>query len=151
MLTFVSFIIVMIGSLNWFFIAAFQYDFIAGVFGTQASLLSRLAYFIIGMASFVLIAMTIKSRGKLKVTENSFKQQIKSFKKKRETDDKTEEKDDKMPDDNDKNPKNELHRQKQTDNSETNSKQLKDDSNEPEKTKEVPYGYKDFDVTQYDD
>ena len=76
MLTFFSFIMVIIGSFNWFFIASFQYDFVAGLFGSQASLLSRLIYFIIGISAFVLIAMAFKNKGKIKITENSFKQKF---------------------------------------------------------------------------
>lgn len=73
MLTFFSFILSFFGCLNWFFIAAFQYDIVAGFFGTQASLFSRLIYFIIGMAGFVLLAMAFKNKGYIKITENAFK------------------------------------------------------------------------------
>lgn len=73
MLTFFSFLIVLFGSFNWFFIAAFQYDIVAGFFGTQASLFSRFVYFIIGIAAFVLLVMAFKNKGNIKITENSFK------------------------------------------------------------------------------
>ena len=73
MLTFFSFLFVLIGTLNWFFIGVFQYDFVAGFFGSQASLLSRLIYFIVGMAGFIILAMVLKNRGKLHITQNSFK------------------------------------------------------------------------------
>jgi len=159
MLTFISFIIVMLGSLNWFFIAAFQYDFVAGFFGTQASLLSRFVYFIIGMSAFVLLAMTIKNKGNLKVTENSFKEKIKkSIKKVRKSEE--SEKDEEEDEDYEK----QDHKSRHSNHSEYNlrnsndkgsssgSKSLNTDSKE-EKTNSnsVPYGYKDFDITQYDD
>lgn len=168
MLTFVSFIIVMIGSLNWFFIAAFQYDFVAGFFGTQASLLSRLVYFIIGMASFVLIAMVLKNKGKLKITENSFKQKFKKSESNKK--DKSED-DGKNKDENEKyeieksqsdktNIKNEnrfksnqnLENSKSENSSADNFSENAENSNISEQNSNaVPYGYKDFDVTQYDD
>lgn len=67
MLNFFSFLIVLIGCFNWFFIAAFQYDFIAGFFGTQSSLFSRLVYFVIGMAGFIMLFKTIQGQGTLKI------------------------------------------------------------------------------------
>ena len=73
MLTFFSFVFMWFGSLNWFFISAFQYDIIAGFFGTQSSLFSRLIYFIIGIAGFVLLAIALKNKGIIKLTENPFK------------------------------------------------------------------------------
>lgn len=168
MLTFVSFIIVMIGSLNWFFIAAFQYDFIAGFFGTQASLLSRLVYFIIGMASFVLIAMALKNKGKIKITENSFKQNFKKPENKASKNGKNNEDDNGKNKDNedndekykhDKNDKRNYNKNRSKSNQKSanskngeNSAKDNNDTDESEKTLNlVPYGYKDFDITQYDD
>lgn len=78
MLTFFSFILSFFGSLNWFFIAAFQYDIVAGFFGTQASLFSRIIYFVIGMAGFVLLFMALKNKGYIKITENAFKKDRKN-------------------------------------------------------------------------
>jgi uncharacterized membrane protein YuzA (DUF378 family) len=69
MLPFFSFILMWIGSLNWFFISAFQYDFIAGFFGTQSSLFSRFIYFFIGMAGFVLLFHLLKNKGKFSFFE----------------------------------------------------------------------------------
>ena len=62
MLTIISAIVVFLGSLNWFFIGVLQYDFVAGLFGFQASLFSRLVYFIIGMCAFYLVFFIIKNR-----------------------------------------------------------------------------------------
>lgn len=171
MLTFVSFIIVMIGSLNWFFIGAFQYDFVAGFFGTQASLLSRLIYFIIGMASFVLLAMAFKNKGKIKITENSFKQKNNNFEinnKKRNNKENVREfnsgndfnnqSNEFNQRNNPNNQRNELNNQNEKLNSDNFS--VKNQKSKPIETSniketelnsDVPYGYKDFDVTQYDD
>ena len=44
MLSFISFVLVCIGSLNWFSIGLLQYDFVAGIFGSQANIFSRLVY-----------------------------------------------------------------------------------------------------------
>ncbi|MDD3397282.1 MAG: DUF378 domain-containing protein [Clostridia bacterium] len=159
MLTFISFIIVMLGSLNWFFIAAFQYDFVAGFFGTQASLLSRFVYFIIGMSAFVLLAMTIKNKGNLKVTENSFKEKIKkSIKKVRKSEESEKEEDEDYEDYEKQDHKsrhsnhNESNQRNSNDkDSSSGSKSLTDSKEERKNSNDVPYGYKDFDITQYDD
>lgn len=117
----------MLGSLNWFFIGAFQYDFIAGLFGLQASLFSRFFYFVIGMASFVLIGMALKNKGSIKLTENSFKKMQKSVKN--------------LP-------------QENVDSENETKEKEEDDDQKPnydflpqEKSKE---GYKDFDASKYD-
>lgn len=73
MLTFFSFLLMWLGSLNWFFISAFQYDFVAGFFGTQSSLFSRFIYFLIGIAGFIMLIIAIKNRGKIKLIENPFR------------------------------------------------------------------------------
>lgn len=73
MLRIFAFILMWLGSLNWFFISAFQYDFVAGFFGTQASLFSRIIYFVIGMAGFVMVFEAIKGRGKLNLIERPSK------------------------------------------------------------------------------
>ena len=81
MLRLFSFILMWIGSLNWFFISAFQYDFVAGFFGTQSSLFSRVIYFVIGMAGFVMVFQAIKARGKLNLIERPIKKIITTPKK----------------------------------------------------------------------
>ncbi|MFQ6749603.1 MAG: DUF378 domain-containing protein, partial [Clostridia bacterium] len=73
MLKFFAFIFMWLGSLNWFFISAFQYDFVAGFFGTQSSLFSRVIYFVIGMAGFVMFFEAIKSRGKINLIQRPIK------------------------------------------------------------------------------
>ena len=76
MLRLFAFILMWIGSLNWFFISAFQYDFVAGFFGTQSSLFSRVIYFLIGMAGFVMVFEAIKARGKLNLVQRPIKKVI---------------------------------------------------------------------------
>ncbi|MDD2445295.1 MAG: DUF378 domain-containing protein [Clostridia bacterium] len=149
MLTFISFIIIMIGSLNWFFIGAFQYDFVAGFFGSQASLLSRFVYFIIGMAAFVMLAMALKSKGKIKLTENVFKQKnVKKNGEKRQinkSNDKQE---------NYNQEQNEINYKANIDNSnrkKTNNIDYKSENGKERERESETYGFKDFDVTQYDE
>ena len=46
-----AFILTCVGGLNWLMIGALQYDFVAGVFGTQANIFSSLIYVVIGICS----------------------------------------------------------------------------------------------------
>lgn len=78
MITFLSFLAVIAGGVNWFCIGFLQYDFIAGIFGTQASLFSRLFYIIIGLASLWLFLMAIVHRGEINIFNPRFKKTINS-------------------------------------------------------------------------
>ena len=49
MFTIISFLLSTIGCINWLMIGLFQYDFIAGIFGFQASILSRVFYILFGL------------------------------------------------------------------------------------------------------
>ena len=62
-----AFILTCLGGLNWLMIGALQYDFVAGIFGTQANVFSRIIYFIIGVASIYILVVTIFSKGRLKL------------------------------------------------------------------------------------
>lgn len=61
----VSTIGIIIGGINWLSIGLLQYDFIAGFFGTQASIFSRLLYIAIGVCTIYVIFDLIKNRGKI--------------------------------------------------------------------------------------
>ena len=67
MFTIISFLITIIGSINWLTIGLLQYDFIAGVFGFQASVFSRIIYIIFGAASIFLVFKLFKGKGTLAV------------------------------------------------------------------------------------
>lgn len=67
MLRFIAFILTCLGGLNWLMIGALQYDFVAGIFGTQANVFSRIIYFIIGIASVYILIVTVFNKGKLKL------------------------------------------------------------------------------------
>lgn len=62
-----AFILTCVGGLNWLTIGALQYDFIAGVFGTQANIFSRLIYVVVGICSMYILIVTIFSKGRLKL------------------------------------------------------------------------------------
>ena len=62
-----AFILTCLGGLNWLMIGALQYDFIAGIFGTQANVFSRIIYVLIVVASMYILVVTIFSKGKLKL------------------------------------------------------------------------------------
>lgn len=64
-MTVIAFIISIIGCLNWLCIGFFQYDFVAGFFGTQSSIFSRFIYIIIGVASIWLTYAVIRFKGRL--------------------------------------------------------------------------------------
>lgn len=67
MFRFFAFILTCLGGLNWLMIGSLQYDFIAGIFGTQANVFSRLIYTTIGIFSLYILVVTIFSKGRLKL------------------------------------------------------------------------------------
>ena len=73
MLTFIAFILTIIGCINWLLIGLLQYDFIAGLFGFQASMFSRLCYILIGVGCLYLIIRIIINKGSVKVYEKKKK------------------------------------------------------------------------------
>lgn len=78
MLTFIALILTIIGCINWLLIGLLQYDFIAGLFGYQASIFSRLCYIIIGVGCLYLIIRIIINKGSLKVYEKRKKKTSKN-------------------------------------------------------------------------
>lgn len=74
MLSLISFVLVCVGCLNWFSIGILQYDFVAGIFGSQSNIFSRIIYTLVGIASIIVAFNLIKNKGKF----------IISFKKKNE-------------------------------------------------------------------
>lgn len=51
-----------------------QYDFVAGFFGTQASIFSRIIYICVGLATFYFIFMMFKYRGSVKIFDRKRKE-----------------------------------------------------------------------------
>lgn len=76
MLSLISFILVCIGSINWFCIGILQFDFVAGIFGSQSNIFSRLIYTLVGVASIIVIANFITNKGRFVV---SFKKANKEY------------------------------------------------------------------------
>ncbi len=66
MLALISFIVVMVGAINWFCIGLLQYDFVAGLFGSQSSMFSRIVYIAVGLGALVLLYNLIENKGKIK-------------------------------------------------------------------------------------
>lgn len=88
MLSFISFILVCIGCLNWFSIGILQFDFVAGIFGSQSNIFSRLIYTLVGIASIIVAINFVTNKGKFVV---SFKKANKEFKEYQERKEQSEE------------------------------------------------------------
>ena len=80
MLSLISFILVCIGSINWFCIGLLQFDFVAGIFGSQSNIFSRLIYTLVGIASIIVIANMITNKGKFVVSFNKANKEFENFK-----------------------------------------------------------------------
>ncbi len=59
-----SLILVIIGALNWLLVGLFQFDFVAWIFGGQATVLARIIYSIVGIAGLWSISLLFRSREK---------------------------------------------------------------------------------------
>jgi len=66
MIALISFIAVIVGAINWFCIGLLQFDFVAGLFGSQSSIFSRLIYIVVGIGALVLLFNLIENKGKIK-------------------------------------------------------------------------------------
>lgn len=73
MITLISFFVVLLGAFNWFSIGLMQYDFVAGIFGTQSSFLSRAIYIVVGFAGIWMVIMAFAQKGRIKINDNGFK------------------------------------------------------------------------------
>lgn len=76
MLSLISFILVCVGCINWFSIGILQFDFVAGIFGSQSNIFSRLIYTLVGIAAIVVIANFVTNKGRFVV---SFKKANKEY------------------------------------------------------------------------
>lgn len=76
MLTILAFILTLLGSVNWLLIGLLQYDFVAGIFGYQGSVFSRLIYIIIGASSIILVWKLIKGKGSIPVITRRNKKDV---------------------------------------------------------------------------
>ena len=71
LLNLIAFVILSIGGLNWLSVGVFQFDIVAGIFGSSASIISRIIYILVGIATLYLIYASIVERGKIEMTEDS--------------------------------------------------------------------------------
>lgn len=84
MLSLISFILVSIGCINWFSIGILQFDFVAGIFGSQSNIFSRLIYTLVGIASIIVIANFITNKGKFVVSFKKANKEYEEFKEMKE-------------------------------------------------------------------
>lgn len=76
MFNFVTLMIIIGGALNWFCIGVFQFDIIAGIFGTQSHFFSRFVYTVIGLAGFWILLVSLVKKGQLSLWKRKSKKQI---------------------------------------------------------------------------
>lgn len=76
MLTFIAFLLTIAGCVNWLMIGFLQYDFIAGLFGFQASIFSRIVYILFGIGALYLLIRIIANKGSVKVFERKKKKEL---------------------------------------------------------------------------
>ena len=76
MLAFFSLLLTIVCCINWLSIGLLQFDFVAGIFGSQSSIISRIIYVIIGAAAIMLTVQLIKEKGYLHI---SFKKKEKQM------------------------------------------------------------------------
>ena len=55
-------ILIVVGALNWGLIGFFQFDVIAAIFGSAASVVSRIIYGLVGLAGLWGVAMLFRRR-----------------------------------------------------------------------------------------
>ncbi len=58
----IALILVIIGGLNWGSIGFFKYDFIAAMFGSQASSTSRVIFGLVGIAAIWCVTLVFRDR-----------------------------------------------------------------------------------------
>ena len=65
MLALISLLAVIVGCINWLTIGLLQFDFVAGLFGSQSNIFSRIIYVIIGVGALILTVNIIKNKGRI--------------------------------------------------------------------------------------
>lgn len=73
MITFLSFLLVILGGIDWLLVGLLQYDYVAGLFGYQASIFSRLIYILVGVATLILLFKAFADKGKINLINFKFK------------------------------------------------------------------------------
>ena len=76
MFTILSFLLIVAGCVNWLLIGLLQYDFVAGIFGFQGSVFSRIIYILIGVACLFFVFKVFKGRGTVAVFSRRNKKDV---------------------------------------------------------------------------
>lgn len=75
MICLICFVIAMIGGINWLSIGILQFDFVAAIFGSQAHVVSRIVYVLVGFACIFLICRAFATKGRLELRREKFKKE----------------------------------------------------------------------------
>ena len=62
----IALIITIIGALNWGSIGLFGYDIVAGIFGGQDALVSRIIYTVVALAGIWCVSLLFRAREKFR-------------------------------------------------------------------------------------
>lgn len=73
MLALISLLAVIVGCTNWLTIGLLQFDFVAGLFGSQSNIFSRIVYVVIGVCAMILTFNIIKNKGRIAFNFRKFK------------------------------------------------------------------------------
>lgn len=76
MFTILSFLLMIAGGINWLLIGLLQYDFVAGIFGFQGSVFSRLIYILIGAACLFFVFKVFKGKGTVAIFSRRNKKDV---------------------------------------------------------------------------
>ena len=76
MLTIIAFILMVASGINWLMIGLLQYDYIAGIFGYQGSIFSRIVYIVFGAACVFLVFKMFKGKGSIPVFSKRNKEDV---------------------------------------------------------------------------
>ncbi|MDF2883606.1 MAG: hypothetical protein K0R54_4163 [Clostridiaceae bacterium] len=63
----ISFILVILGAINWGLIGLFNFNLVAAIFGEPAPMIARIIYILVGIAGLNMILTLIKMRNSTKV------------------------------------------------------------------------------------
>lgn len=75
----IALLISLFGCINWLAIGMLQYDIVAGFFGTQASMFSRIIYIFVGFSALYVTFQLIKNRGRLQFRKKEEKQETPKY------------------------------------------------------------------------
>lgn len=56
----IALLLAIIGGINWGLIGLFQFDLVASIFGGQDSIISRIVYSLVGLASLIILSLLFK-------------------------------------------------------------------------------------------